>query len=183
MAIDPENPNSMRTEFLSRDGETKYVYDFDELDIQPMLLAQSVFTFGQAQGAKPPRDLKELELGGRMDILAVGMSYLLRREMPNGELEEFERLKTQHPAYRFICKLKAPELERLELCKANFFTRRKLQDVESMRPLMNMLLESPQLMERVLEKLQSGIDEKPKNGSVPQSSTIPENSAEESGTS
>jgi hypothetical protein len=105
------------------DGTT-LVYDYSQLRLSQMKLAEAVYQFQADLEKRPPRTFREkIDLGGADYDLLV-LSYILLKRLPNGELEPFKGGETQRPILKVIENMRASDVEAAEEVIGDFFARR-----------------------------------------------------------
>lgn len=105
------------------DGTT-LVYDYSQLRLAQMKLAEAVYQFQADLEKRPPRTFREkIDLGGG-DYDLVVLSYILLKRLPNGELEPFKGGETQRPILKIVENMKASDVEAAEEVIGDFFARR-----------------------------------------------------------
>lgn len=150
-----------------------YVYDFDLVKIQPLLLAKSVFEFANNQLRTPSRSLHEFEANGQMEYLAVGMSYLLLKKNTDGTVVPFDRKEARSSTLTFIRNLPSKDYAKLVRCKENFFLKAGIVDYA-------LLMQSMPLLETFAGQIQSanGSEQSTTPSETSQDSTPPESLTE-----
>jgi hypothetical protein len=105
------------------DGVT-LVYDYNELRLAQMKLAEAVYQYQADLEKRPPRTLKEkVDLGGADYDLHV-LSYILLRRLPDGTLQRFKGGETQQPILKLLQDMTAKDVPRAEEVINDFFVKR-----------------------------------------------------------
>jgi hypothetical protein len=100
------------------------VYDFNELRLAQMKLAEAVYQYQADLEKRPPRSFKEkLDLGGADYDLHV-LSYILLKRMPDGTLQRFKGGETQQPILKLLQEMPAKDVARAEEVIGDFFAKR-----------------------------------------------------------
>lgn len=105
------------------DGTT-LVYDFSQLRLAQMKLAEAIYGYQADLEKRPPRTLREkLELGGA-DYDQQVLSYILLKRQPDGTLQRFKGGETQKPILDLVNNMTSDQVPQAEEVITDFFTRR-----------------------------------------------------------
>lgn len=105
------------------DGKT-LIYDFDELRMAQMKLAEAVYGYQADLEKRPPRSLREkIELGGA-DYDQVVLSYILLLRQSDGSLQRFKGGETQRVILELVNNLPAKYADLADKVIMDFFARR-----------------------------------------------------------
>lgn len=119
---EPAGKDPLYVEF-EIDGVT-LVYDYSQLRLAQMKLAEAVYGYQVDLEKRPPRSWKEkLDLGGADYDLHV-LSYILLRKNPDGSLQGFKGGETQRPILDLVSRISAADAAKAEEVIEDFFLRR-----------------------------------------------------------
>lgn len=105
------------------DGTT-LVYDYSQLRLAQMKLAEAVYGYQADLEKRPPRSWQEkLQLGGA-DYDLVVLSYILLKKNSDGSLQPFKGGETQQPILKLVEQIPAEQAQKAEECIEDFFERR-----------------------------------------------------------
>jgi len=105
------------------DGTT-LVYDYSQLRLAQMKLAEAVYGYQADLEKRPPRSWQEkVQLGGADYDLTV-LSYILLKKNPDGSLQPFKGGETQQPILRLVENIRSADSEKVERVIEDFFERR-----------------------------------------------------------
>lgn len=106
-----------------KNGGRQYRYDFKLLTVKQVVWASKVLEFAYDQTQTSPSSLVEAFRSGSADYLIRFMS-LTTKEMKNGQILPFNITNAETKGVKFFEELPAEEIDRMEECFMDFFSRR-----------------------------------------------------------
>lgn len=169
-----------RREFVTAGGDV-YVYDYDLLNFERVMNAQSVFNHAQEQIMNPPKRFVDLKMSGGMDWPARAFSHLLMKRLSDGSYEKYDISKTDK-VEQVIKELPPRYFKTLMTeCKDDFFDKADMLDAGSLKQfkaafamISELLSLDPEVMARLHGKNSS------QNSSESTTSTVPTNHDDDS---
>lgn len=105
------------------EGKT-LVYDYNELRLAQMKMAEAIYGYQADLEKRPPRSLREkVELGGA-DYDQQVLSHILLLRLPDGSLQRYKGGETQRPILDLVNQMPAAQVKQAEEVIGDFFARR-----------------------------------------------------------
>jgi len=116
-AVNPSAPVEFEIEGVT------LVYDYDQLVLSQMKLAEAVYQYQADLQKRPPRSLKEkIELGAA-DYNQVVLSYILLKRQKDGTLQRFKGGETQRPILDLVNNMSSRDAKKADGVINDFFIK------------------------------------------------------------
>ncbi len=103
----------------------RWVYEFTELTIEQVRLAEAVFEYKADSLQRQQRSLREYFASELWDVVTLAVSYLLRQRSADGGLQPYPGgVSGNEAALQFLRSLPAGEVEKIEKVALDFFDKR-----------------------------------------------------------
>lgn len=122
-------------------GIYTYRYDFEALCFDQIATAESIVSFRNHSMRKPALTMRGHELAGHTKINREIMALILRRVESDGSLAPWQGEASRAEARAFVDSLSGPDYGRAMECKADFFSRARIADYDSIMQLTPLVAE------------------------------------------
>jgi hypothetical protein len=116
-----------------------YRYAFHDLSTEQIMCAEAIFDLFHQALRKPPRTMRELEASDQMEYMARAFGYLLRKVLPDGSLQKWDRRGGRAEAETFFRSLPGRSWKDLKRCKDDFFSHADIIDQKLLAQLAPMI--------------------------------------------